>query len=236
MQIGLTSFHCFLIVVQQLYQRRVLGIQPCELPVPCFWHWDMPGCRKDHHPQYWRSVWVYRLHEWRTGSNLCSDHLEPVPWWLKQHTSIRCRCPWWVCAIWVVAKKLLPNFDSPFPVLTWISKEEGAQGMQPLWLRLELSLVGLARSEFHKRQKSSPGIDGYARYYVTGAPQCPFPDAYLGSVINAVGFDALYVQVSVSFYLIFKDEHKLTYFVVWVSRRTIYSYVCSDWTTMITFP
>ncbi|KAF7969554.1 hypothetical protein HWV62_26963 [Athelia sp. TMB] len=31
-------------------------------------------------------------------------------------------------------------------------------------------------------------------YYITGAPQCPFPDAYLGSVINAVGFDALYVQ------------------------------------------
>ena len=31
-------------------------------------------------------------------------------------------------------------------------------------------------------------------YYITGAPQCPFPDAYLGSVINAVAFDALYVQ------------------------------------------
>jgi len=31
-------------------------------------------------------------------------------------------------------------------------------------------------------------------YYVTAAPQCPFPDAFLGSVINAVGFDALYVQ------------------------------------------
>ncbi|KIJ04741.1 chitinase [Paxillus involutus ATCC 200175] len=32
------------------------------------------------------------------------------------------------------------------------------------------------------------------QYYVTGAPQCPFPDAYLGSVINQVGFDAIYVQ------------------------------------------
>ncbi|KAJ6494646.1 glycoside hydrolase family 18 protein [Mycena vitilis] len=31
-------------------------------------------------------------------------------------------------------------------------------------------------------------------YYVTAAPQCPFPDAWLGSVINAVGFDAIYVQ------------------------------------------
>ncbi|CAA7265567.1 unnamed protein product [Cyclocybe aegerita] len=32
------------------------------------------------------------------------------------------------------------------------------------------------------------------KYYLTAAPQCPFPDAYLGSVINAVGFDAIYVQ------------------------------------------
>ncbi|KAJ7674177.1 glycoside hydrolase superfamily [Mycena rosella] len=32
------------------------------------------------------------------------------------------------------------------------------------------------------------------KYYVTAAPQCPFPDAYLGSVINAVAFDAIYVQ------------------------------------------
>lgn len=32
------------------------------------------------------------------------------------------------------------------------------------------------------------------RYYVTAAPQCPFPDANLGAVINAVGFDAVYVQ------------------------------------------
>ncbi|EPQ54334.1 glycoside hydrolase [Gloeophyllum trabeum ATCC 11539] len=35
---------------------------------------------------------------------------------------------------------------------------------------------------------------GSKTYYITGAPQCPFPDAYLGSVINAEGFDALYVQ------------------------------------------
>ncbi|KAF5367039.1 hypothetical protein D9758_004070 [Tetrapyrgos nigripes] len=31
-------------------------------------------------------------------------------------------------------------------------------------------------------------------YYVTAAPQCPFPDGNLGSVLNAVGFDAVYVQ------------------------------------------
>ncbi|EKM78156.1 hypothetical protein AGABI1DRAFT_42630, partial [Agaricus bisporus var. burnettii JB137-S8] len=32
------------------------------------------------------------------------------------------------------------------------------------------------------------------QYYVTAAPQCPFPDAFLGPVLNAVGFDAVYVQ------------------------------------------
>lgn len=35
---------------------------------------------------------------------------------------------------------------------------------------------------------------GSKKYYITGAPQCPFPDAYLGNVINSVGFDAVYVQ------------------------------------------
>ncbi|PPQ73971.1 hypothetical protein CVT24_012533 [Panaeolus cyanescens] len=32
------------------------------------------------------------------------------------------------------------------------------------------------------------------KYYITAAPQCPYPDAYMGSILNAVGFDAVYVQ------------------------------------------
>ena len=32
------------------------------------------------------------------------------------------------------------------------------------------------------------------KYYVTAAPQCVYPDAYLGSTLNAVGFDMVYVQ------------------------------------------
>ncbi|KAF9787429.1 glycoside hydrolase [Thelephora terrestris] len=35
---------------------------------------------------------------------------------------------------------------------------------------------------------------GSKRYYTTAAPQCPFPDAYLGNVINSSPFDAVYVQ------------------------------------------
>ncbi|KAI9020807.1 glycoside hydrolase superfamily [Phycomyces nitens] len=36
--------------------------------------------------------------------------------------------------------------------------------------------------------------DSSKTYMITAAPQCPFPDAMLGSVINAVGFDAINVQ------------------------------------------
>lgn len=32
------------------------------------------------------------------------------------------------------------------------------------------------------------------RYYVTAAPQCPFPDASIGAALNNASFDAVYVQ------------------------------------------
>ncbi|KAI0749277.1 glycoside hydrolase superfamily [Daedaleopsis nitida] len=32
------------------------------------------------------------------------------------------------------------------------------------------------------------------KYYITAAPQCPFPDAYQKAVLNAAHFDAVYVQ------------------------------------------
>lgn len=32
------------------------------------------------------------------------------------------------------------------------------------------------------------------RYYVTAAPQCPFPDANIGAALNAASFDAVFVQ------------------------------------------
>ncbi|KAG6828613.1 hypothetical protein H0H92_007308 [Tricholoma furcatifolium] len=32
------------------------------------------------------------------------------------------------------------------------------------------------------------------RYYITAAPQCPFPDAYIGTALNEVNFDAVFVQ------------------------------------------
>ncbi|KAH7929192.1 glycoside hydrolase [Leucogyrophana mollusca] len=35
---------------------------------------------------------------------------------------------------------------------------------------------------------------GSKQYYITAAPQCPYPDAYIGTTLDAVGFDAVYVQ------------------------------------------
>ncbi|KAJ7642035.1 glycoside hydrolase superfamily [Roridomyces roridus] len=32
------------------------------------------------------------------------------------------------------------------------------------------------------------------QYFVTAAPQCPFPDAHLGDALNAANYDAIYVQ------------------------------------------
>ncbi|KAJ7244644.1 glycoside hydrolase, partial [Mycena haematopus] len=31
-------------------------------------------------------------------------------------------------------------------------------------------------------------------YYITAAPQCPYPDAHIGGALNAASFDAVYVQ------------------------------------------
>ncbi|KAJ3775756.1 glycoside hydrolase family 18 protein [Lentinula raphanica] len=45
----------------------------------------------------------------------------------------------------------------------------------------------ISRIRTHAQGASKP-------YYITGAPQCPYPDANLDTVLNAVGFDAVYVQ------------------------------------------
>ncbi|ORY02396.1 glycoside hydrolase, partial [Basidiobolus meristosporus CBS 931.73] len=36
--------------------------------------------------------------------------------------------------------------------------------------------------------------DSSKKYYITGAPQCPFPDAFLGSALNSAWFDMVFVQ------------------------------------------
>ncbi|GAA5799394.1 hypothetical protein HPULCUR_004809 [Helicostylum pulchrum] len=44
------------------------------------------------------------------------------------------------------------------------------------------------------RLRSHFATDSSKRYYITGAPQCPFPDAMMGKVMDAVSFDAVFVQ------------------------------------------
>ncbi|EPQ60976.1 glycoside hydrolase family 18 protein [Gloeophyllum trabeum ATCC 11539] len=43
-------------------------------------------------------------------------------------------------------------------------------------------------------QIRSYASDASKPYYITAAPQCPYPDASLGGVLNAANFDAVYVQ------------------------------------------
>lgn len=38
------------------------------------------------------------------------------------------------------------------------------------------------------------GSDAPKRYYITAAPQCVFPDEYIGDTLSSVPFDAIYVQ------------------------------------------
>lgn len=43
-------------------------------------------------------------------------------------------------------------------------------------------------------QIQSNAQGGSKKYYISGAPQCPYPDAYMGTVLNAASFDMVYVQ------------------------------------------
>ncbi|KAG1324636.1 hypothetical protein G6F62_008986 [Rhizopus arrhizus] len=45
-----------------------------------------------------------------------------------------------------------------------------------------------------KRLRSHFNADKSKKYYITGAPQCPFPDAMLGPALDASEFDAVFVQ------------------------------------------
>ncbi|RCH80995.1 Chitinase 1 [Rhizopus stolonifer] len=48
------------------------------------------------------------------------------------------------------------------------------------------TMVKQLRSHFKK--------DRYKNYYITGAPQCPYPDAMLGPALETAEFDAVFVQ------------------------------------------
>jgi hypothetical protein len=51
------------------------------------------------------------------------------------------------------------------------------------------------------------------QYYVSAAPQCPYPDASLGSALNTAYFDMVYVQFCtvLVFQSIFSEDIKPKY-------------------------
>ncbi|KAG6820424.1 hypothetical protein H0H93_000670 [Arthromyces matolae] len=59
---------------------------------------------------------------------------------------------------------------------------------------LDIEGGGTAYFDSFINQIRSHASGASKKYYVTAAPQCPYPDAYLGTVLNEVAFDAVYVQ------------------------------------------
>ncbi|KAJ2749670.1 Chitinase 2 [Coemansia pectinata] len=47
---------------------------------------------------------------------------------------------------------------------------------------------------FISQLRSHYASDPSRQYYIAAAPQCPFPDSYLGSTLNSAWFDMVYVQ------------------------------------------
>ena len=79
----------------------------------------------------------------------------------------------------------------------WIltSKGEEVQATRRSSLASGPTLPAQARSGYLACVTTHGFVDIFwNRYYITGAPQCVYPDANLGAVLNAVAFDAVYVQ------------------------------------------
>ncbi|KAK0661625.1 family 18 putative glycoside hydrolase [Cercophora samala] len=60
----------------------------------------------------------------------------------------------------------------------------------------DIDLEGLATNmvDFVRELRRLMDADGKKRYYLSGAPQCVFPDAAMGEMMNEVGFDFVMVQ------------------------------------------
>ncbi|KAJ2802638.1 Chitinase 2 [Coemansia guatemalensis] len=53
---------------------------------------------------------------------------------------------------------------------------------------------GTGYVSFIEQLRSHYSSDTSKKYYIAAAPQCPYPDAYLGSTLNSAWFDMVYVQ------------------------------------------
>jgi chitinase len=64
-------------------------------------------------------------------------------------------------------------------------------------LRVDLDIeqgVSTGYAAFVNQLRERAKEEGTNQLYITAAPQCPFPDAYIGQALNDAPFDAVYVQ------------------------------------------
>ncbi|KAJ7790496.1 glycoside hydrolase superfamily [Mycena leptocephala] len=76
--------------------------------------------------------------------------------------------------------------------------------------------------------------DSDKRYYISAAPQCQFPDAYLGHALNTVAFDMIYVQVGAT--RVKSEAQRYFSFttiqnVVWIHRCSPHNWNFNTWDT-----
>ncbi|KAJ1723109.1 Chitinase 2 [Coemansia biformis] len=53
---------------------------------------------------------------------------------------------------------------------------------------------GTGYAAFINQLRSHYNSDKSKKYYIAGAPQCPYPDSYLGAALNSAWFDMVFVQ------------------------------------------
>ena len=100
---------------------------------------------------------------------------------------------------WVFSRNVVPCKTLNLEAAEWISisREARPPAMQRLLTAFVPTLLGPASSEFYSGLRLCHAVltsPICPRYYVTAAPQCVYPDASLGGVLNAASFDAIYVQ------------------------------------------
>lgn len=149
----------------------------------------MPSERQNYHTQPWRCNRRSWFQLSRSGVLLRSTNLGSLFRRVIIDSSIWKCCAGWVSSIHIRSK----TFINHNLVLTSILKVEAQLTMTLLSIRSALLLPAHRRSQCRLNPNCrSYLIRHFYRYYVTAAPQCVFPDAALGSVLNAVGFDAIY--------------------------------------------
>jgi len=62
---------------------------------------------------------------------------------------------------------------------------------------------------FINQMRSHYASDTSKEYYISGAPQCPLPDAYLNTALTTAHFDFIFVQ--------FYNNYCITLFLPWIS-------------------